>query len=86
MKSLFDRQHNDEIIERLNLLTPETKGVWGKMNVSQMLAHTQQPLKVAFGELKLKRSLVGILIGPIAKKKLSSEEQWQRNMPTWLQR
>lgn len=82
MKSLFDRQHNEEIIERLNRLTPETKNVWGKMSVSQMLAHTQQPLRVAFGELKLKRSLIGILAGPIAKKKLSSEEQWQRNMPT----
>jgi Protein of unknown function (DUF1569) len=82
MKSLFNRQHNDEIIERLNRLTPETKGVWGKMNVSQMLAHTQQPLRVAFGELKLKRSIVGILVGPFAKKKLSNEEQWRHNMPT----
>jgi hypothetical protein len=42
MKSLFNRQHNDEIIERLNRLTAETKGVWGKMNVSQMLAHTHE--------------------------------------------
>lgn len=82
MKSLFNRQHNDGIIERLNQLTPESKGVWGKMNVSQMLAHTQQPLKVALGELKLRRSLMGILIGSIAKKKLTKEEPWERGLPT----
>lgn len=44
MKSLFNQQHNDEIIARLNRLSPEVKGGWGKMNVSKMLAHAQQPL------------------------------------------
>ena len=82
MKSLFNRQQNDEILSRLNILSPESKCVWGTMNVSQMLAHVQQPLKVAFGELKLKRSMAGILFGRIAKRKLSSDEQWRRNMPT----
>lgn len=52
------------------------------MNVAQMLTHVQVPLKVAFGELRLKRSLAGILFGRIAKKKLSSDRQWQKSMPT----
>lgn len=82
MKSLFNRQHNDEIIARLNVLSPEAKSEWGKMSVAQMLAHAQQPLRVVFGELKLKRSLMGILFGSIAKKKLSGEEHWQHDMPT----
>lgn len=82
MKSLFNQQHNDEIIARLNRLSPEVKGGWGKMNVSKMLAHAQQPLRVAFGELKLKRTLIGILFGSFAKKKLSSDEHWQHDMPT----
>lgn len=82
MKSLFNPSDNKEIIERLNRLTPDAKSVWGKMNVSQMLAHAQAPLRVAFGELKLKRTLTGFLFGPIAKRKLSTEVPWQRNMPT----
>ena len=82
MKSLFNREQNDEIIQRLNELSPATKGIWGKMNVSQMLAHTQQPLKVAFGELKLKRSVMGILFGSIAKRKLAKDEPWERGLPT----
>ena len=82
MKSLFNISDNKDIIARINSLTPETKGGWGKMNVSQMLTHTQVPLRVAFGELRLKRTFVGYLFGRIAKKKLSGERQWQKNMPT----
>jgi hypothetical protein len=82
MKSLFNISDNKDIIARINSLTPETKGGWGKMSVSQMLTHTQVPLRVAFGELRLKRTFVGYLFGRIAKKKLSGERQWQKNMPT----
>lgn len=39
MKNIFELQTTNEIIERINKLTPETKAVWGKMNVAQMLAH-----------------------------------------------
>jgi hypothetical protein len=52
------------------------------MSVSQMLTHAQVPIRVAFGELRLKRTFVGYLFGRIAKKKLSGERQWQKNMPT----
>ena len=82
MKSLFNISDNKDIIARINILTPETKGGWGKMNVSQMLTHAQIPIRVAFGELTLKRTFVGYLLGRIAKKKLSGERQWQKNMPT----
>jgi hypothetical protein len=82
MKSLFNISDNKDIIARINSLTPETKGGWGKMSVSQMLTHAQVPIRVAFGELRLKRTFVGYLFGRIAKKKLSGERQWQKNMPT----
>jgi hypothetical protein len=52
MKRLFSAKENQEIIDRINELTPDTPALWGKMNVSQMLTHCQQPLKVAYGELK----------------------------------
>jgi hypothetical protein len=82
MKSLFNKSDNQEMIDRISSLTPETKGEWGKMNISQMLTHTQVPLKVAFGELQLKRTFAGFLFGRIAKKKLSSDKQWGKNLPT----
>ncbi|MER3470727.1 MAG: hypothetical protein C4330_05190 [Chitinophagaceae bacterium] len=52
------------------------------MNASQMLAHCQAPFRTYFGEEKLKRGLMGILFGRIAKKKLFTDKPWPRNLPT----
>ena len=82
MKSIFNAAHAQEYIGRINKLTPQSQALWGKMNVSQMLAHCQQPLRVALGELKLKRGLMGILFGSWAKKKLTGPEEFSKNMPT----
>jgi hypothetical protein len=82
MKSLFNKQDNREIIDRINKLTPETQRVWGTMSVDQMLAHCQPSLKVALGELKLKHSLIGKLFGKIAKRKLVDEKPFKKSLPT----
>ena len=82
MSSLFDSSDVQQIIERINKLTAESKAQWGKMNVTQMLAHCEPPLKVAFGELKLKRGLIGILFGGMAKRQLMAEKPFKQNLPT----
>ena len=82
MKSLFSAQDNQEIIDRINKLTPETPAVWGKMNVGQMLCHCQQPLRVAYGEMKEKQTVIGRLFGGIAKKQLLGDKPMKRNLPT----
>jgi hypothetical protein len=40
MKNLFEKNHVDEVIGRINQLSPDTKPLWGTMNAAQMLAHT----------------------------------------------
>lgn len=82
VKSLFDPKENDEIVNRINKVTANKKPLWGKMNAGQMLQHCQIPLKVAFGEMKLKRGLIGFLFGGIAKKQLLKEEPFKPNLPT----
>lgn len=82
MKSLFDPTDNHELIERINSLSAQSGSLWGKMNVSQMLAHAQHPLQVAFGELKLKRGLMGMLFGTMVKKQMMTAPQFKRNLPT----
>ena len=83
MNSLFNASDNKAIIDRINSLSASTKAEWGKMSVDQMLTHAQRPLKVAFGELKLKRTFVGMLFGNMAKKKLArGEEPFSKNLPT----
>jgi hypothetical protein len=44
VKNLFDPAVKHEIIVRTNKLAPESKPLWGKMNVAQMLAHLQVPI------------------------------------------
>ena len=82
MKSLFDESTRIEMIERIKKLNVETKATWGKMTVSQMVAHAQAPFKVAFDELKLKRGFIGVLFGGIARKQLAGPKPFSKNLPT----
>lgn len=82
MESLFSPQGNQNIIERIHKLQPTSLSQWGKMTVSQMMEHCQAPLKVAFGELEIKRGLMGFLFGKMAKKTLVSQKPFEHNLPT----
>lgn len=52
------------------------------MTVSQMLAHCQAPIRIATGEQSLKRILVGILFGGIARRQLVKPEPFKKGLPT----
>jgi hypothetical protein len=80
--SLYDASGCARILARIDALHADCRRQWGKMTIGQMLAHCQQPLRVALGELPLKRSLVGLLFGRLAKKKLLSPAPWKPGMPT----
>lgn len=82
MKSVYNVAENAELISRINLLNQESAALWGKMSVAQMMAHLQAPLNVAFGELNLKQSFIGILFGGYVKKKLAGDLPFGKNLPT----
>jgi hypothetical protein len=82
MKNLFDKDTYTAIINRLNTLTPETQRQWGKMTVSQMLAHSKEAFKVPLSDKKMPRMIIGLLLGWAFKKKLYNDEPWKRNLPT----
>ncbi|MFZ4545161.1 MAG: DUF1569 domain-containing protein [Saprospiraceae bacterium] len=81
-ESIFDKDFSEEIISRIEKLSPETAGKWGRMTVSQMLKHCQQPLRVAMGDLKLKQNWIGFLFGKMAKRKFISTMSMGKNLPT----
>ena len=81
-KSIFNSTDNHEIIHRIKKLTSDSKAEWGKMNAAQMLAHCQVPIHVALGDVKLKRGLIGVLFGKLAKKKLVGDEPFKKGLPT----
>lgn len=61
--SLYDTKHVQAIIDRIDKLRPDTRALWGKMTVAQMLAHSRKPLLVARGKHKIKHGLLAILFG-----------------------
>ena len=70
------------IIARIGKLTENTSALWGKMNAAQMMAHCQAQMRVALGEEKLPHSLMGKLFGWLAKKSLTDEKPFSKNLPT----
>lgn len=82
MKSIFNATDNNELIERINHLTPNSKPLWGKMTVEQMLMHCQGPMDVAFGTLELKMNFVMSLMGKLFKNSILKSKEFKKNSPT----
>lgn len=83
MSSLYESDQNAAIVRRIEALTPESRPVWGKMSVTRMLEHCCRPLEHAAGERKMKRALLGYLLGALAKKMfVAGDKPFQKNGPT----
>jgi len=82
MKTIFNEADKNEILQRIEKLTPESKALWGKMNVSQMLAHCAKGIEMATGELKTKSSPMQFIGRRIKKKVIYSNDPFRKNSPT----
>lgn len=83
MKSIFDKETNDELIRRITMLNENSNAVCGKMTVYQMLKHCTLWEEMISGEKKFKRMFIGRLFGKIALKNLIKDEKpMSRNAPT----
>ena len=82
VQNLFEPAVKNEIVNRINRLSPQSKPLWGKMNVAQMLAHLQLPIGIAYGTHQPKGSFLLRLIGPLFKSSLWNEKPWKKGLPT----
>lgn len=51
MKNLFNPKVKEEILSRIDKLTPNAKANWGKMNVNQNLRHISMSLEIPTGRI-----------------------------------
>jgi len=79
MKNLFDAANKQEIVDRINKLTPESQAQWGKMNVSQMFAHNVLPMELALTNPKPPRQLMGRIFGGLVRNKVIGPEPFKKN-------
>ena len=82
LRNLFDQATYRDTVERLNRLTPESERLWGKMTVSQMLAHCKRAFRVPLSEVPMPRMFLGRLLGWMAKPKLYNNTPWGKSLPT----
>jgi hypothetical protein len=81
MKTIFNKQDQLELRQRLEKLTPHTKHIWGKMNVAQMLAHCSSAMKLPTEELKPALKPIRF-IGQFFKKGFLGNKPFGKNSPT----
>jgi hypothetical protein len=82
MKNLFQTEAVDEIVRRINTLTPNSTRQWGKMEVAQMLAHCTASMEVATGEKSPPRMFIGRILGSFFKSSFTNDKPLQKNAPT----
>ncbi len=55
MKNILKEEVANEVIARIEKLTPDTKANWGKMSVDQMLAHCNVPYRMVYNSEDFKK-------------------------------
>lgn len=83
MKSLFNLSDVNEVINRINQLTPETKALWGTMSVSQMLAHCNVTYEMAYENIHPKpNAFMKLILKSFVKKSVVSETPYNKSIRT----
>ena len=82
MRSLFEPEAKQSIVERLMALTPTSKREWGKMDAAQMMAHCSVALEAGTGDKPLKQALIGKIFAPFVRPSFLSDKPFGKNSPT----
>ena len=83
MKNIFSLDVTNDVISRIESLTPETQPNWGKMSVSQMLAHCNVTYKMAFSTSKKRpKFLTRLVLKFVVKPMVVSEKPFSKNGKT----
>jgi Protein of unknown function (DUF1569) len=82
VKNITHKEVLNEVLGRIEKLTPTTKAKWGKMTVSQMMAHCTTGFEVTLGSKIVKHSFLGKIFGKMAKKQAFSDKPFGKGLPT----
>lgn len=83
MKNIFDPKDTEEIIERINNLSPETQPLWGKMKVAEMLAHCNVAYEMVYTDKHPKPTgFKKFMIKLFAKQLVVGPKPYKRNLRT----
>lgn len=83
MENIFTQTGFDNMKDRINQLTPETTAKWGKMSVSQMLAHVNVAYEMTFETIHQKpNGLMKFILKMLVKKSVVGPKPYPKNGKT----
>jgi inhibitor of KinA sporulation pathway (predicted exonuclease) len=83
LPNIFTPEVTETLIQRINQLTPETQAKWGKMNVSQMLAHCNVTYEMAFEDKHPKPNvMMRFVLKLLVKPTVTNETPYKHNNNT----
>jgi len=83
MKNIFTEKISNEIIARINTLSNESKPIWGKMHVAQMLAHCSVTYETIYTNKHPKpNTFVKFILKNFVKKYVVNETPYKKSSQT----
>lgn len=83
LPDIFNKEVSTTLVERINKLTAESLPLWGKMNVSQMLAHCNVTYEMAYENIHPKPNfLMSLILKLFVKNKVVSGVPYKKSLPT----
>jgi hypothetical protein len=83
MKNIYNKQDCDEFIGRINQLNPDSKTLWGKMTVAQMVAHCNVAYEMVYEDIHPKPNVfMKFVLKILVKNKVVNEQLYSRNSQT----
>lgn len=81
MKSIFEKEVQEEVLRRAKTLKPYSVRQWGKMSVEQMLWHLSAQLRMGLGDISVK-PWFNKIISRIAVMTFGIRIPWSSNLMT----
>ncbi len=83
LPNIFRKEVSDTVIRRIDLLKPTTEPQWGKMNVSQMLAHNNVMYEMVYEDKHAKPNfLMKLVLKAFVKSAVVGEAPYKHNSKT----
>lgn len=83
LPNIFEKEVSENVIQRINQLTPDSQPLWGKMSVSQMLAHCNVTYEMVYEDKHPKPNfLMKLILKSFVKETVTGEKPYKRNSQT----
>jgi len=83
LPNIFSKNISEQVIHRINRLTADSEPSWGKMNVSEMLAHCNVTYEMVYESKHSKPSFfMKVMMKSFVKKIVTNETPYKRDSQT----